>query len=616
MHNRGRGWLSILWHAYLSIVISTAVLVGSHLIPSVSQMYSESQPIRWQTEALLHGHVAVAQDATGIAWDLAYANGKVQQVWGLGVPFWRLPFEALARLFGERAFPDRLCFGIALACITFILLRPLPIDLSRPGQDTGIAQWLVLFVTVLFPPFLNLCSSEFLDYEEVEAYGFLVGILLMILLTRFFFRPSPQGFLVLALISGLVPYVRPTLVFYGTASVLLAAIILWRRGHRIGLVGVGFALFSSLIGVLLWSNKIRFGAALEWGHSLNFNGLAAMRFASRFDDPFRREPLISAATELISLLFVGKVQWSTTGYESHMFPGQSSSFRWRHLYFSTFDFTVLFILLVVWIWGGRRLWRLCTGKKQTGYSVLEPIVCWSLLSAIPLGMLYLRFPFMASRYLLDFGPSFAAAIWVFWCLIRQWMNKLSAKGKNMDRIVAVTLLVWWAYEAATIHGAGGSNTWTHSRVVDTLQPSFGSKSKLGELPPAYTNGFPFETLHINFNGADWDPDTGATKACIPLFVENPECVILEVMPADGAQVSPKDYDCIQAKIGLEFLERQSINPLPRGTRIVFRGPQKRQYQTGIQPLFVAMMPVKELNAGYSKFRLLKVVWHRETHSQR
>ena len=53
-------------------------------------------------------HLLSAMTPADLGYDMAWVKGGVQQVWGLGVPTWRLPYEALAKLFGYDAFPDRL----------------------------------------------------------------------------------------------------------------------------------------------------------------------------------------------------------------------------------------------------------------------------------------------------------------------------------------------------------------------------------------------------------------------------------------------------------------------------------------------------------------------------
>src|SRR5215472_3065324 len=90
---------------YYSLVLSLVVLCGTGLIPNFEAQYSNSLPYRWQTEALLHGRLALSEEVSRLDWDHAYGrSGDVQQIWGLAVPIWRLPFEALAKLAGLSAF--------------------------------------------------------------------------------------------------------------------------------------------------------------------------------------------------------------------------------------------------------------------------------------------------------------------------------------------------------------------------------------------------------------------------------------------------------------------------------------------------------------------------------
>ena len=143
-----------------------------------------------------------------------------------------------------------------------------------------------------------------------------------------------------------------------------------------------------------------------------------------------------------------------------------------------------------------------------------------------------------------------------------------------------------------------------------------SLSQFAELPQLYDGGFSFEKTHIPFNGEGWDPSTGNTEACVSLFVKNPNCLILDVVPADVARVSTVDYQCIQAKIGLEYLRRENITSTARGIRITFRGPQEKQYQTGFQLVSLAMMSPNDLTTRNSNIRLLKVSWQKENNITR
>jgi hypothetical protein len=79
-------------------------IYGTGLIEDARCLYSPSLPYRMQTDALLPGHLDRSDKSTGIKFDMDWAEGGVQQVWGLGVPFWRLPFEVAVRAVGSPTF--------------------------------------------------------------------------------------------------------------------------------------------------------------------------------------------------------------------------------------------------------------------------------------------------------------------------------------------------------------------------------------------------------------------------------------------------------------------------------------------------------------------------------
>ena len=55
-----------------------------------------------QSDALLPGHLDLSGKPTDIKLEMAWAKGGVLQVCGLGVPFWRLPFEVAVRAVRSR----------------------------------------------------------------------------------------------------------------------------------------------------------------------------------------------------------------------------------------------------------------------------------------------------------------------------------------------------------------------------------------------------------------------------------------------------------------------------------------------------------------------------------
>ena len=558
----------------------------------------------------MQGHLALSFDPSWMGWDLAWGRGAVQQVWGLGIPLWQLPFNALAKAFGQPAFPDRLAFVIALAGVIYFVARfHLDYFSNIRGGVANWFNWLRLLPVFLFPPFLSLCSSRFFIYEEVVAYGFLIAVFLMTWTVWLWLRPNPISFFGLALMSGFIIFVRPTFAVYGVASVLVASFAFWKNDHRFRLLFLGGILFCVGGGLILWLNTIRFGSCLEFGYALNVNGLSPMVYAQRFDDPYHAEPLSSAAKELFALLFLTKSSIGIDPYGFNCFPGQSSTFRWKELYFNTYDLSyfIIFVTVLGWVtWRLLHLWRRRKGHNDV--IALEAVALWSVLASAPLAVFYLRFPFISSRYLMDFSPAFSGALWVFLGLLSRstWFGKLG--GKWIELITVASLLGWWGYEIMTIETSEKSNPFSQQELIDLMRID-ASRQPHKQIPYSYTNGFEFDELGIFGNGAGWNQKTGNTESCVLLYVENPEDLNLEMTLTNGAKAPTSDYNCIQAKIGLEYLKRKDIVPTPSGVRIEFYGPTRRIYKTGIQQATIAMVAPRELSLGNSRFRLLKVSWH-------
>src|SRR6266446_2226107 len=107
----------------ISVLLTLFVVAWTHVVPRWGAWYSDHLVFRLQTERLLNGHIGLSQNPAAISWDLAWGNGTVEQIWGLGVPCWRLLFEGIARLAGQDRFPDRLAFVIALGAVSYVLVR-------------------------------------------------------------------------------------------------------------------------------------------------------------------------------------------------------------------------------------------------------------------------------------------------------------------------------------------------------------------------------------------------------------------------------------------------------------------------------------------------------------
>lgn len=592
---------------YFSLLMVLGILAGTKLVSAWGDWYSSHLPCRWQDEAFLNGQVSMAATPAGMGWDMAWGVGGVQQSWGMAVPVWRLPFEAVARALNYPAFPDRLAFGLFLMLGIYAVAR-----LAQPVSAERKLDWwrlcLALVSVMLFPPFLALCCSRFLLYEEVVAYGYIASLLLFVWASKLCEKPSNRGFYALALVAGFTLFIRPTFGVYGMASLALVSIVLYQTRRDLVKICFGGVLFSIGPVLLGWSNAVRFGSPLEFGHSLMFNGIDAMRFASRFDHPYHHESMVSALKELFGLLFLTKNTGAGDGYQPNVFFWQSPTFRWRELYINTFDLVIFGMLLVAAIWFCTRVlnrkfqWQIKTNLNAQ-------LCLWAGLAVMPLIAFYLRFPFISSRYLMDFGPAFAVGVWAFFLLLlRECENKFSGR-RNLPAKCLLLLAagVWWWFEVSSISLAGRGRTW----LVDELQQRMATDSKMSSqevcLPAnCYTNGFDFRATHIAFNG--WGFGESNSCICVPLFVESPQYLALELESVDNNQLTAKDSAVIQAKVGLEYLRVQSAEVTTNSIKLRFFGPQREQYQKGMQAVFIALIRPEDLGRAEPKFYLTKVTW--------
>jgi hypothetical protein len=139
---------------YSAVVYGLGLVLTAGLIPQWGRWHSCSIHHRGQVEALLRGELALSRELSALAHDLTWSEGGVHQVWGLGVPLWRLPFEAAARLLGREGFPDMLALAAALGLAAWAVLRVLfgmagtaamprpshPIPAREPAMGDAIPQ--------------------------------------------------------------------------------------------------------------------------------------------------------------------------------------------------------------------------------------------------------------------------------------------------------------------------------------------------------------------------------------------------------------------------------------------------------------------------------------------
>ncbi|MDE2027749.1 MAG: hypothetical protein KGJ11_04325, partial [Candidatus Omnitrophica bacterium] len=232
-------------------------------------------------------------------------------------------------------------------------------------------------------------------------------------------------FLALCLTAGLAYLIRPTLLAYGTATVLTASIYTYQKRRNLKLVLTGFLFFGLGCCVNLIFNYYRFGNPFEFGYSTNFSAIPVVDYSLRFGYPFQHEPLWTASKELINALFFN-------------LSYRSPTFRFREGAFAVFDIFYLAVLVL-----GIFLlpFFLLPKKSKQLYDragLIGLTLCWGLISFGILFAFYLHFPSLAGRYLSDFSMALNA---LFMSLVLASLLLFSSKNRLKNGLLGLGFLV-------------------------------------------------------------------------------------------------------------------------------------------------------------------------------
>ncbi|HEX8109732.1 MAG TPA: hypothetical protein VF516_18500, partial [Kofleriaceae bacterium] len=305
-------------------LLGLAVMWLTGAIPRWGQWYSEQPIYRAQAHALLAGRFALGHDPAGLGLDLAWIDGGVQQVWGLGVPLWLALWEAIGRVIQLTPFPDRLAMLFGVVAMMYVLVRAW----LGPGGERSYASRGALLFTALLPGVLTMLRGRVAVYEEAEAYAYGAAMVLLggvIMMVR---RPSTARYVLLLAFAGATGLIRPTVWFYGAAAAVVATAIYLRHRvrHRgalrgsLGAVALAWGLFLAGGAVLYASNAARFGAGGEFGHRVNLGAL----YVTRFTNPYDAVPAWTAARELAGGMFTRPELSTHRGfYDAGIHPGQA-----------------------------------------------------------------------------------------------------------------------------------------------------------------------------------------------------------------------------------------------------------------------------------------------------
>ena len=601
MANLSGKWLWI--RTVCGIAFALLVVLSSGLIDGWGQWYSPSSHYRRQTESLLRGTLALSRSPTDTTHDLTWSEGGVHQVWGLGVPLWRLPFEAVARVFGFQAFPDRLAFAAALALWAVIVLSLLT-PAKHPSETSEASHGrnsLIVGLILLCPVFLELCNSRFDIYEEAVAYEYLFGTGILAGLLTHLRSSTYRGAVLLALFAGLGPLIRPTLFFYGVGTV--AALILVQPKARTlrGIIAIGSAFAMGPVLVLA-TNHLRFGHPMEFGHQLNLQHL-----------------LMSSARELIGLLFGSPDFNGNDFYRKNFFSAQSPTPRWREIYLRTYDWLWFGGMVAGGLFSVRSAFRLRSSNEsqhKTRHLSAVTAATWSLCPSILLFTFYLRNGVISSRYLIDFAPAFISALSALILGFDLPLKPIRAQSILL-RLAGSGVILWIAFEGVITQShylrtpSLAYDQWLSWNTRSNTAPllNVGSLST-GSMPigleaPESVPPLRLPWDGIPHNGAGWNKVTGDTASVVILFVDEPQFIRVDVHPPKNtSQAAP----WVRAKLDREHVPLTSITKLPDGRiRLIF---EVRNAEKKAQPqvLFLAFGPPEALDASLSGYQLQSVNW--------
>ena len=597
----------------LSLLYAFGLLAACGAIPSWGRWYSLYPYHRLQAEALLHGRLALSRNPADLCHDLCWSEGGVQQVWGLGIPLWLLPFEALAKLLGASPFPEMIALALFMAAAAYVVLQTWlgrlfdrdsrAAERSDPDLTRGAVAAGAILLFLFFAPLINLLRCRMYIYEEVMVYVYFFGLILCCGVLALARRPRWRRFWLLCALAGLGGLIRPTLVFYGSATIVAAGCIMARfEEGQLGLLAkrliLGLLAFMTGGGFLFVTNYLRFGSGWEFGHSLNLSPrfLLPNIYSLHFDYPFSRIPLGESARELFGALFQAD-NFAGRLYASGIFPGQSATTRLRQFDFRTFDISYAAGVGSAWLIGIWTAWkslypRVSPAGERGGFRPPPSyalLIFWSALASAPLIVLYLKSPSITSRYMLDFAPAFAAALLgVHWFLMES-----GALSKRRLALCSLALVFGWqGLEIAMAESSRGTPlhlTRESLTEIKAVQPS-----SFDPPPDDYKIGDSLKKWGIQFNGVGWNEKTGRAASCATFFVESPEFLELELTAAPGAHATEASLAVIRAKVGLEYLERTSVMRVHDAWIVRYAPPKRPSYRTGLQTVSLAFVPSQDL----------------------
>ena len=632
----------------LSIAYAVLLLFVTGWVEQWGKWYSPSVPLRQQTDALIDHRLSLGNDVNDLVKNHTWTNQSINQVWGLGVPIWRYPFEIMASLFGYDTFPDRLAFGvfsILVSCILLIALLKVTKTRNEKSSMQSITPdmmpvFVIYPVIMLFPTFITLMQTRGYVYEEVIAYEYMFAILEFAALLIFAYNPTRMQLWTLCFLSGFGGFIRPTLIFYGTATIITAFIvwrnhlntIIFRNGktcsreilklkiwHLFPFI-IGIFIFIGMIGMLYETNEQRFGDGKVFGHKLNMQDSIPTLYATKFDYPYQDVGLVDACKELLGVMFFASNRFHFDAYSESIFPLQSDTIRWREMYFRTHDISHFLFMLtslcfILYISGNMLICNVRKKYRAAGYKIIKEnkyimiSSIWCITSMGSLFMFYLYLPVISSRYMADFSAAFAIS-----ATATAWMAMGTGRSNLRRFSVCVATGAWLIIQYGLQDSNYGFSSsidkteldTTYKRMNITKDTSVQNRTEIyfDDVP----SGIPFDRVGWPTEKDSYINEPGELNPLAIIFAKDIQYVelVLKTLQHSEIVANPRD---IRVKCGLETLRVENITQTDIGWNILFKKPEDSRWSTGLQSVFIVSTPKRYLRHQTTPWKLRSVRWN-------
>lgn len=451
------------------------------------------------------------------------------------MPMYLIPFELFGRAIGVSPFPDRIAMGVMLAAFFFYCGTLLT---ALPGRGFTTVQAVGIMVLIAFsPPLLNLLLNGPQNvYEDASVYALLTSLAIFIAMLRFIARRRMSDYWICCVLGGMSGLVRPTHAIYGLLGPTVCCVFLL-RDHRVRAAIIPFLLVASGIAFLAISNRIRFGAFTEFGHQETLTTPDG-EMTSRFVNPILAEPLWVRTRELLGALFLTDIPYFSHGGGGH-FLGQADCFRWRSFYVTSYDPSVL-LLIILGSFVPLGAWLRANHRRPRASAPLVPgwlpiyLIGWGWTSGIVIFAFLAGYPGLCTRYFYDLWPAFLGMIISLW----------HCTPNTYGRISAVVLCIWLTFQLCRMECRFAP--LSHTKFVDAHRARFDdvddrALATLGYYDPDHVPpGRLTQLCDLNDRSAGFQ---------IRLPIDRPRFIELLVSPRGGGAAHASRDDVYHARIG-------------------------------------------------------------------